>query len=79
VPPYVALHPSTLSVYHRAQKRYGAASAVSVVKGENPDALRICTVEVRTTPLRDALRICTVEVRTTPLLSLSLCASARWR
>jgi len=37
-PPYVALRPSTLSVYHRAQKNYAAATA-------HREVLRICTVE----------------------------------
>jgi DTW domain-containing protein YfiP/broad specificity phosphatase PhoE len=44
-PPFVALHPTTLSVYHRATQNYASASAKSVLLKENPDALRICTVE----------------------------------
>ena len=43
--PHVALHPKTLSLYHRAQKSYAAKSAVGVLKGSDPDALRISTVE----------------------------------
>jgi DTW domain-containing protein YfiP len=49
-PPFIALHPSTLSVYHRAQKKYAAASGQTVQAEESdldPEALRICTVEVR--------------------------------
>jgi DTW domain-containing protein YfiP len=45
VPPYVALHPKTLSVYHRAQKSYAQSSAVSVEKSGDPKTLHICTVE----------------------------------
>ena len=41
----MALHPKTLSLYHRAQKSYAAKSAVGVLKGSDPDALRISTVE----------------------------------
>lgn len=45
--PHVALHPATLSVYHRAQKSYGAASAAGIVRDgkDDPAALRISTVE----------------------------------
>ena len=43
--PHVALHPKTLSLYHRAQKSYAAKSAVGVLQGSDPDALRISTVE----------------------------------
>jgi DTW domain-containing protein YfiP len=45
VPPYVALHPTTLSVYHRAQKSYSQSSGKTVQNSSNPDALHICTVE----------------------------------
>jgi DTW domain-containing protein YfiP len=45
VPPHVALHPKTLSVYHRAQKNYSQSSAVTVRNSNNPDALHICSVE----------------------------------
>lgn len=47
LPPHIALHPTTLSVYHRATSGYASASAVSVAGGETGDeqALRICTVE----------------------------------
>ena len=40
MPPAVALHPTTVSVFHRARKSYGAASASEATK-----ALRVCTVE----------------------------------
>jgi len=42
---HVALHPTTLSVYSRAQNGYAAASAKSVEQSGDPAALRICTVE----------------------------------
>ena len=45
IPPHVALHPKTLSVYHRAQKNYAQSSAVSVRNSSDPDALHICSVE----------------------------------
>lgn len=45
VPPYVALHPKTLSVYHRAQNGYSKSSAETIQKSKNPDALHVCTVE----------------------------------
>ena len=45
VPPHVALHPKTLSVYHRALKNYAQSSAVSVRNSSDPDALHICSVE----------------------------------
>ncbi len=45
VPPYIALHPDTLSVYHRAQKNYSQSSAITVEKSSDPKALHICTVE----------------------------------
>ncbi len=45
VPPYIALHPDTLSVYHRAQKSYSQSSAKTVEKSSDPKALHICTVE----------------------------------
>ena len=45
VPPHVALHPKTLSVYHRALKNYAQSSAVTVRNSSNPDALHICSVE----------------------------------
>ena len=45
VPIHVALHPRTLSVYHRALHGYAQASAVSVGESAQPEALRICTVE----------------------------------
>jgi DTW domain-containing protein YfiP len=48
VPPHVALHPSTLSLYHRAQKSYAQASAAGLrAKGGAADqeAMRISTVE----------------------------------
>jgi DTW domain-containing protein YfiP len=44
-PPYVALHPETLSVYHRALKNYGESSAKTVEQSSDPKALHICTVE----------------------------------
>ena len=44
-PPHVALHPSTLSVYHRATKGYARDSSVTTLAGADPEALRICTVE----------------------------------
>jgi DTW domain-containing protein YfiP len=46
VPPHVALHPDTLSVYHRS-KSYSVTSGGSVRRGETGDeaALRVCTVE----------------------------------
>lgn len=48
VPPHVALHPTTLSVYHRAAgKSYAASSAETVKSGVTGDteAMRVCTVE----------------------------------
>ena len=45
VPPFIALHPKTLSVYHRALKKYSASSSVSIAASKDPEALRICTVE----------------------------------
>ena len=42
---HVALHPTTLSVYSRAQHGYAQASAQSVAQSADPAALRICTVE----------------------------------
>ena len=45
VPPHVALHPKTLSVYHRAQKNYAQSSAITVRNSSDPDALHICSVE----------------------------------
>jgi len=45
IPPHVALHPKTLSVYHRALKNYAQSSAVTVQKSSDPDALHICSVE----------------------------------
>eukprot|EP00966_Prymnesium_polylepis_P290160 6702891-Prymnesium_polylepis.1 len=44
-PVHVALHPRTLSVYKRAQNGYAQASAASVARSADPEALRICTVE----------------------------------
>ena len=45
-PVHVALHPETLSVYHRAQNNYAQSSAVPVQHGTNhPEAFHICTVE----------------------------------
>ena len=41
----MALHPTTLSVYSRAQNGYAKASAASVAQSADPEALRICTVE----------------------------------
>lgn len=52
-PKFVALHPDTVSVYHRAQKRYGAASAITVAKSKDPNALHICTVEACALLLRE--------------------------
>lgn len=52
-PKFVALHPDTLSIYHRAQKNYGNASAQTVVKSNNPKALHICTVEACALLLRE--------------------------
>ena len=45
MPPHVALHPTTVSVYHRAQKNYAQASATTVQKSNDPNRLHICTVE----------------------------------
>ena len=45
IPPHVALHPKTLSVYHRALKNYSQSSAVTVQNSSDPDALHICSVE----------------------------------
>ena len=43
---HVALHPTTLSVYSRAQHGYAEASARTVSQQHaDPEALRICTVE----------------------------------
>lgn len=43
---HVALHPKTLSLYHRAQGGYAEASATTVRSGgSDPLALRICTLE----------------------------------
>lgn len=53
VPPHVALHPRTLSVYHRATKNFGRASAADVTQGPDPDALHICTVEAYALLLRE--------------------------
>ena len=39
VPRHVALHPNTLSVYHRAQQSYARDSAATVVKSDDPAAL----------------------------------------
>ena len=44
-PIHVALHPRSLSVYKRAQNGYAEASAASVARSSDPEALRICTVE----------------------------------
>ena len=44
-PPAVALHPSSISIYHRAIKTYSKASDNLVKKSTQPKALRICTVE----------------------------------
>jgi DTW domain-containing protein YfiP len=44
-PKFVALHPDTVSVYHRAQKNYGTSSAQTVANSKDPLALHICTVE----------------------------------
>lgn len=52
-PKFVALHPDTVSVYHRAQKSYGAASAITVAKSKDPNALHICTVEACALLLRE--------------------------
>mmetsp|Transcript_611 Transcript_611/g.1398 ORF Transcript_611/g.1398 Transcript_611/m.1398 type:complete len:182 (-) Transcript_611:99-644(-) len=43
--PRPALHPKTLSLYHRAQKSYAAKSALGVLQGSDANALRISTVE----------------------------------
>lgn len=53
VPPHVALHPKTLSVYHRATKNFGAASALDVARSADPEALHICTVEACALLLRE--------------------------
>mmetsp|Transcript_18341 Transcript_18341/g.39955 ORF Transcript_18341/g.39955 Transcript_18341/m.39955 type:complete len:322 (+) Transcript_18341:50-1015(+) len=45
IPHHVALHPKTLSVYHRAQKNYAQSSALTVRNSSDPDALHICSVE----------------------------------
>ena len=42
MPPHVALHPKTLSVYHRAQHGYREAMAASVAESDQPEALRMC-------------------------------------
>ncbi|KAL3811190.1 hypothetical protein ACHAXA_002754 [Cyclostephanos tholiformis] len=52
-PKFVALHPDTVSVYHRAQKNYAAASAATVAKSKDPNALHICTVEACALLLRE--------------------------
>ena len=52
-PKFVALHPDTVSVYHRAQKSYGAASAATVARSNDPEALHICTVEACALLLRE--------------------------
>lgn len=46
IPSHVALHPTTLSVYHRAQKSYSQSSSRTVTnRSKNSAALHICTVE----------------------------------
>jgi hypothetical protein len=48
IPPYVALKPKTLSVYHRATKKYGNSSNITIQSessNHGEDNLRICTVE----------------------------------
>ena len=57
-PKFVALHPNTVSVYHRAQKNYANASAETVVKSNNPKALHICTVEACALLLREVFSKC---------------------
>jgi hypothetical protein len=57
-PKFVALHPDTVSVYHRAQKNYATASAETVVKSNNPKALHICTVEACALLLREVFSKC---------------------
>lgn len=44
-PPFIALHPDTVSVYHRAQKTYATSSRTTVLQSKDPKALHICTVE----------------------------------
>jgi DTW domain-containing protein YfiP len=41
MPPHVALHPKTLSVYHRAQHGYHEAMAASVAESKQPKAMRM--------------------------------------
>jgi hypothetical protein len=57
-PKYIALHPNTVSVYHRAQKNYATASGQTVVKSNNPKALHICTVEACALLLREVFSKC---------------------
>ena len=52
-PKFVALHPDTVSVYHRARKSYAAASAATVARSDDPEAARICTVEACALLLRE--------------------------
>jgi DTW domain-containing protein YfiP len=46
---HVALHPRSLSLYHRAQKRYSTASSATISASvstiDDPLAMRICTLE----------------------------------
>lgn len=54
MPPAVALHPTTVSVFHRARNGYGAASARETEKhGDDPKALRVCSVEAVALLLRE--------------------------
>ena len=57
-PKFVALHPNTVSVYHRAQKNYATASTQTVGKSNNPKALHICTVEACALLLREVFSKC---------------------
>lgn len=46
MPPHIALHPRTVSIYHRAQKNYHVANYESTVRqSKDPNRMHICTVE----------------------------------
>ena len=46
VPVHVALHPETVSIYHRAQNSYAQSSAITIQKrNKHSEAFHICTVE----------------------------------
>ena len=52
-PTTVAVHPSTLSVFKRAAKRYARDSAKAVQKSADPLALRVSTVEATALLLKE--------------------------